>query len=119
MARRFPRLRCSRAGSYPVIGRFNLATPDPKTPDGMARVRGLSLYIKTPDGQEWRSAMIDAPFFAVSTPQAFYGLQKALAPKKVTPTRSKTFIGSNPEFGAFVGWAKSAPFTGSFAEGAL
>lgn len=103
------------AGSYPVVGRFNLATPDPKTPDGMARVRGFSLRIATPDGQEWRSAMLDAPFFAVSTPQAFYDLQKALA-QKGDPNAVKNFIGANPEFGAFVGWAKSAPFTGSYAE---
>ena len=102
-------------GSYPVVGRFNLATPDPKTPDGMARVRGLSLRIATPDGQEWRAAMIDAPFFAVSTPQAFYGLQKALA-QKDDPNAVKNFIGANPEFGAFIGWAKSAPFSGSYAE---
>jgi catalase len=103
------------AGTYPVVGRFNLATPDPKTPDGMARVRGFSLRIATPDGQEWRSAMLDAPFFAVSTPQAFYDLQKALA-QKGDPNAVKNFIGANPEFGAFVGWAKSAPFTGSYAE---
>lgn len=103
------------AGTYPVVGRFNLATADPKTPDGMARVRGLSLDIVTPDGQEWRSAMIDAPFFAVSTPQAFYALQQALA-QKDDPNAVKNFIGANPEFGAFIGWAKSAPFTGSYAE---
>jgi catalase len=103
------------AGSYPAVGRLNLATPDPKTPDGMARVRGLGLRISTPDGQEWRSAMIDAPFFAVSTPQAFYGLQKALA-QKDDPNAVKNFIGANPEFGAFIGWAKSAPFTGSYAQ---
>jgi catalase len=59
--------------------------------------------------------MIDAPFFAVSTPQAFYGLQKALA-RKDDPNAVKDFIGAHPEFGAFIGWAKSAPFTGSYAE---
>src|ERR1700712_2820292 len=54
-------------GSYPVTGRFNLATADPKAPDATVRVRGLSLRIVAADGSEWRTAMIDAPFFAVST----------------------------------------------------
>ena len=47
-------------GQYPVLGRFNLATPDPNAADATVRVRGLGLSITTPDGQEWRSAMIDA-----------------------------------------------------------
>ena len=42
--------------------------------DAKARVRGLGIRITTPDGREWRSAMIDLPFFPVSTPQAFYQL---------------------------------------------
>src|ERR1700761_3099026 len=48
-------------GQYPVLGRFNLATADPNAADAMVRVRGLGIRITTPDGQEWRSAMIDAP----------------------------------------------------------
>ena len=59
-------------GSYPVTGRFNLATADPKASDATVRVRGLSLRIVAPNGSEWRTAMIDAPFFPVATPQAFY-----------------------------------------------
>src|ERR1700691_1853020 len=54
------------SGSYQVTGRFNLATPDAKATDATVRVRGLSLRIVTPDGNEWRSAMIDAPFFPVA-----------------------------------------------------
>ena len=55
-------------GKYPVIGRLNLATPDPGLPDAKGRIRGLGIRIATPDGQEWRSAMITAPVFPVSTP---------------------------------------------------
>lgn len=105
----------SASGSYPVTGRFNLATADPKTQDGMARVRGLSLRIVTPDGDEWRSAMIDAPLFPVATPQAFYDLQTALA-KKGDPTAMKNFVASHPSFGAFAAWAGSAPFMASYAQ---
>jgi catalase len=66
-------------GQYPALGRFNLATADPNAPDATVRVRGLGLQISTPDGQEWRTAMIDTPFFPVSTPQAFYELLLASA----------------------------------------
>jgi catalase len=78
------------------------------------RVRGLGISIKTPDGQEWRSAMIDAPIFPVSTPQAFYELLTASGSKD--PNAMKTFIAANPGFLTFLGWAKSAPWTASYAE---
>src|ERR1700722_6797215 len=44
-------------GQYPVLGRFNLATPNPNATDATVRVRGLGMQISSPDGQEWRSAM--------------------------------------------------------------
>lgn len=103
------------AGSYPVTGRFNLGTPNPKAPDATVRVRGLSLRIVAPDGSEWRTAMIDLPFFPVATPQAFYGLLKASA-NKSDPDAMKNFAAAHPEFGNFVAWAGSAPWTGSFAQ---
>src|ERR1700743_1370481 len=92
-------------GQYPVVGRFNLATADPNAADAMVRVRGIGVRIKTPDGQEWRSAMIDAPIFPVATPQAFYQLLTASGSKD--PDAMKKFIAANPEFLTFVGWAKS------------
>ena len=61
-------------GQYPVVGRFNLGTADANAADATVRVRGLGISIATPDGQEWRSAMIDPPVFTVSTPQGFYEL---------------------------------------------
>src|SRR3984885_14301432 len=101
-------------GQYPVVGRFNLATADANAADAMVRVRGVGIQITTPDGQQWRSAMIDAPIFPVSTPQAFYDLLKASGSKN--PDAMKKFIAANPGFLTFVGWAKSAPWTGSYAE---
>jgi len=101
-------------GQYPVVGRFNLATADANAPDATVRVHGLGLQIATPDGQQWRSAMIDAPFFPVATPQAFYELLIASASKD--PDAMKTFAGAHPEIVAFGGWAKSAPWTDSYAE---
>jgi catalase len=103
-----------QSGQYPVIGRFNLATSDIKAPDATVRVRGMGLQIAAPDGQVWRMAMIDPPFFPVSTPQALYGLVKASASKD--PDAMKTFAGAHPELGHFGAWAQSAPWTGSYAE---
>jgi catalase len=101
-------------GQYPVIGRFNLATADANAPDATVRVRGLGMQISTPDGQEWRSAMIDPPVFTVSTPQAFYELLRASGSKD--PNALKAFAAAHPEFAKFGDWAKNAPWTGSYAE---
>jgi len=101
-------------GQYPILGRFNLATADANAPDATVRVRGMGLQISTPDGEVWRTAMIDPPFFPVSTPQAFYELLIASASKD--PDAMKTFAGAHPEIAAFGAWAKSAPWTGSYAE---
>ncbi|WP_222130009.1 catalase family peroxidase [Bordetella genomosp. 13] len=102
-------------GSYPVVGRFNLAGPLPTMADATGRVRGLSLRIQAPDGQEWRTAMINPPVFPVATPQDFYALQQATADRK-NPDAMKQFAAAHPSLVAFGGWAKSAPFTESYAE---
>ncbi|HTW36268.1 MAG TPA: catalase family peroxidase [Rhizomicrobium sp.] len=103
-----------KSGSYPVLGRFNLATTNPDAADATVRVRGLGIRITTPDGQQWRSAMIDAPFFLVSTPQAFYEMLRASGAKD--PNAMKAFAAAHPEFARFGAWAKSAPWTASYAE---
>jgi catalase len=101
-------------GQYPVVGRFNLGTADANAVDATVRVRGLGIRISTPDAQEWRSAMITPPFFAVSTPQAFYEMLRASGSKD--PNAIETFAAAHPEFAGFRDWAKNAPWTGSYAE---
>jgi catalase len=101
-------------GTYPALGRFNLGTADPTAPDATVRIRGMGLRITTTDGQEWRTAMIDAPVFPVSTPQAFYELLLASASKDADAM--KTFAAAHPEIAAFGAWAESGPWTGSYAE---
>jgi catalase len=103
-----------RPGEYPVIGRFNLGSPDAHAQDATVRVRGMGLQISEPGGEIWRMAMIDPPFFPVSTPQAFHALQDAAAAKD--PNAMKSFVAANPEFGRFGAWAQGAPWTGSYAE---
>jgi catalase len=101
-------------GQYPVLGRFNLGTPDPNAPDATVRVRGLGLQLSTPDGAVWRTAMIDLPFFPVSTPEAFYELQTAS--HSSDPGAVRAVVGRHPEIAAFGAWAGSAPWTASYAE---
>jgi hypothetical protein len=101
-------------GQYPVLGRFNLGTANPNAPDATVRVRGLAKRISTPDGQEWRSAMIDPPVFTVATPEAFYELLRASESKN--PNAMETFAAAHPEFATFADWAKNGPWTGSYAE---
>jgi len=98
-------------GSYPVLGRFNLATTDPNAADPTVRVRGLGIRITTPDGQQWRSAMIDAPFFPAANPEAFYHLLRLSG-----ADATKAYAATHPAFVAFGAWAKSAPWTASYAE---
>jgi catalase len=101
-------------GQYPALGRFNLGTNDADAADSTVRVRGMGLQISAPDGQVWRTAMINAPVFPVSTPQAFYGLLLASASKD--PNAMKTFAGAHPEIAPFGAWATTGPWTGSYAE---
>ncbi|MFC3692409.1 catalase family peroxidase [Chenggangzhangella methanolivorans] len=111
---RLSKAQALAAGRYPVVGRLNLATPNPMAMDASARVRGLSLQISTPDGQQWRMANITAPVFAASTPASFYELLKASGSKD--PEALKAYAGAHPEFAGFGAWAGSAPWTESYAQ---
>jgi catalase len=101
-------------GQYPALGRFNLATPDANAADATVRVRGMGLRISTPDRQEWRSAMINPPIFAVSTPEEFHDLLRVSASKD--PNAMTSFASMHPESKPFHAWAANGPRTGSYAE---
>ena len=58
--------------------------------------------------------MINAPVFAVSTPQEFYQLLLAAGSKD--PNAVKAFAAANPNFAGFGAWAQKGPWTGSYAE---
>jgi catalase len=108
------RARVLAAGQYPVLGRFNLGTPDPNAPDATVRVRGVGLQLSAPNGAVWRTAMIDLPFFPVSTPAAFYELQ--VASHGTDPGAVRAVAARHPELAVFGAWAGSAPWTASYAE---
>jgi catalase len=90
-----------KAGRVPIIGRFSLAGGNPYVADEPEMVRGLGLLFKLPDGEEWRTAMINTPVFAVNTPQAFYDRLLAAQPDPKTgkpdPEKMAAFLASHPE----------------------
>ncbi len=90
-----------KAGRVPAIGRFSLAGGNPYVADAPDLVRGLGLLFSLPDGEEWRTAMINTPVFAVNTPQAFYDRLIATQPEpntgKPDPQKMAAFLASHPE----------------------
>jgi catalase len=88
-------------GRVPIIGRFSLAGGNPYVGDEPGMVRGLGLLFKLPDGEEWRTAMINTAVFGVNTPQAFYDRLFATQPDPKTgkpdPEKMAAFLASHPE----------------------
>jgi catalase len=107
-------------GRYNVIGRFAIAVGDPMAPDVAGRVRSMAVRITAPDGQEWRSGMNNMPVFAVATPAAFYAQTLASridpATGKPDPAAGPRFLAEHPETMPFLQWARTAPWTSSFAD---
>ncbi len=103
----------------PVIGRFSIPGGNPYAPDGSTPVRSLALRFNLPNGQQWRTAMINPPVFIVSNPDAFNQLTVATHPDPATgkpdPARAGAFFASHPETAAFLTWAKAAKPSASFA----
>ena len=58
--------------------------------------------------------MLDAPFFAASTPQAFYQFLSAAGSKD--PNDIKQYLAAHPETLTFIGWAKNHPRPESWTE---
>lgn len=87
-------------GRVPVIGRFSFGGGDPNVVDGPNMVRGLGLLFWLPDGEEWRTAMVNLPVFPFQTPQAFYDNLVASQPDTKTgkpdPEKMAPFAASHP-----------------------
>jgi len=89
-----------KAGRLPVIGRFSFGGGIPDVADAPTLVRGLGLLFRLPDGEEWRTAMINMPVFPFQTPQAFYDNLVASQPDPKTgkpdPQKMAAFAASHP-----------------------
>jgi catalase len=90
-----------RPGRVPVVGRFSLAGGMPYQTDALRTVRGLALQFLPQDGEEWRTAMIDIPIFAVNTPAAFreqlVAMEADAKTGKPDPAKMKAFLDRHPE----------------------
>jgi len=100
-------------GRVAVIGRFSLAGGQPYAADGPAAVRGFGLRFEPRHGEEWRTAMIDLPVFAVRTAQGFYD---QLIASKIDPAKVSAFLAAHPETVRAMTIIKAKPFSSGFAD---
>jgi catalase len=109
-----------RQGSVPVVARFSLGGSVPDVADQAATVRGLGVQFQLPDGEQWRTAMINLPVFPVSTPQGFYDQLLATHPDTATgqpdPAAMAAFQAAHPETVAATKIIKASPPSSGFAD---
>jgi catalase len=107
-----------RPGRVPVIGRFSLSGVQPYVADAPDEVRGLGLQFSLPDGEVWRTAMINLPVFPFRTPEAFYEQLVASKPDPKTgkpdPAGMKAFLERHPETVQAMTVIKSQPVSSGF-----
>jgi catalase len=107
-----------RAGQVPVIGRFSLSGGQPYADDKPDTVRGLGLEFSLPDGEFWRTAMVNLPVFPFRTPEAFYERLRASIPDPATgqpdPAEMKAFLERHPETARALGIIKAEQLTSGF-----
>jgi catalase len=109
-----------RPGNVPLIGRFSLSGGLPDQSDKLDTVRGLGLLFQGPDGQQWRTAMVNIPVFPDSTPQGFYDRLLASKPLPATgkpdPQQMAGFLERHPETVAAMRIIKQSPPSAGFAD---
>ena len=107
-----------RPGRVPVIGRFSLGGGQPYVADTPDAVRGLGLQFSFPDGELWRTAMVNLPVFLVRTPEAFYELLIASKPEPSTskpdPAKMNAFLAGHPETVKALTVIKGQPVSSGF-----
>jgi catalase len=105
------------SGRAPVIGRFSLGGSDPHASDELNNVRGLGLQFSLPDGERWRTAMVNLPVFPFKDAQAFYdnlvAAQRDPNTHQPDPAKGAAFLASHPETARAIAIIKShAPSSG-------
>jgi catalase len=109
-----------RTGPVSVIGRFSLGGGLPDAADAPKAVRGLGLQFSLPDGEVWRSAMINLPVFPFRTPEAFYEQLVASKPDPSTgkpdPAKIEAFVTRHPETVKAMQFINSQALSSGFAD---
>ncbi len=105
-------------GRVPVLGRISLAGGQPYQVDAAHTVRSMALLFKPPNGEEWRTAMVNIPVFVVNSTEGFYEQLVASAPDPATgkpdPAKMGAFMAKHPEFAKAVQLIRSAPVSSGF-----
>lgn len=100
IAARFTRSPIMNGQRVTVIGRFSHAGGNPNASDAHSRVFGMALQLSSGNVRH-QMAMLDIPFFAVSTPQGFLARLQAALPNpntgKPSTSARKQFEQQHPE----------------------
>jgi catalase len=106
-------------GPVKVLGRFSLGGGLPAVADTPEAVRGLGLQFSLPDGELWRTTMINLPVFPFRTPDAFFEQMIASKPDPQTgkpdPANMKAFLERHPETAQALTIIKGQPVSSGFA----
>lgn len=109
-------------GRVPIVGRFALAGGQPFAADTPQTIRSLAVLFRQPDGEEWRTAMVNIPVFVVNTPQAFAEFLVVSSPDpatgKVDSAAMNAFLAKHPETASALKVIGSHPFSPGFADSA-
>ncbi|MEZ0351228.1 catalase family peroxidase [Mycobacterium sp. pR1184] len=109
-----------RPGNVPLIGRFSLGGGLPDQSDKPDTVRGFGLVFQVPNGQQWRTAMVNFPVFTDRTPEGFYERLLASKPVPATgkpdPQKMAAFLERHPETVAALKVIKQTPPSVGFAD---
>jgi len=96
----FSRAAVFPKGRIPVLGRFSLGGGQPYVTDAPATVRAIAVQFQLPNGEEWRTAMINLPVFPVQNVEQFREQLIASAPDPATgkpdPAKMKAFVAAHP-----------------------
>lgn len=107
-----------RPGRIPLTGRFSLSGGLPHAADENSTVRGLGLLFTLPNGEQWRTAMVNIPVFLDSTPEGFYERMLEFKPVagtgKPDPAKKAAFLAKHPETKAAMKIVEQHPPTSGF-----
>ena len=107
-------------GRVPIVGRFAFSGGRPYVADASSTVRSLAILFKLPDGEEWRTAMINIPVFTVNTVQRFCDQLLASAPESATgkpdPAKISAFLTKHPETGKALQLIHNQPAKSGFTD---
>jgi len=93
-----------RPGRVSVLGRFSVPGGEPYVADSPQSIHALALEFSLPNGELWRTAMVNIPVFVVRTPEDFYEQLISSKPDPKTgrpdPEKQKAFLAHHPETAA-------------------